>query len=130
MTKKVYRTASGKEVDMGALLLQHESVRAVGNMGVNARGDVLDSNNQVIEHSTQRTSKQYSKQVSKMSKAPVNTSMPKVERSVTKEVITTEAVDEIGADIEEKPTKGFASALAKAKTNKEKLNRPTENKSK
>jgi hypothetical protein len=49
MTKKQYRSAMGKTVDMGSLLLQNESVRAVGNMGVNARGDVINSNNKIIE---------------------------------------------------------------------------------
>ena len=49
MTNKIYRTAMGKVVDMGALLLQNENVRAVGNMGVNARGDRVDSHNQVID---------------------------------------------------------------------------------
>ena len=49
MTKKVYRTAMGKTVDMGALLLQNESVRAVGNMNVNARGDHIDGKNRVID---------------------------------------------------------------------------------
>ena len=45
MTRKVYRTANGKMVDLGALQLQNENVRAVGNMGVNARGDIIDSGN-------------------------------------------------------------------------------------
>jgi hypothetical protein len=42
MTNKVYRSAQGKSVDIGALLLQNETVRAVGNMNVNARGDRID----------------------------------------------------------------------------------------
>jgi hypothetical protein len=42
MSQKIYKSAQGKVVDLGTLMLQNESVRAVGNMGVNARGDVLD----------------------------------------------------------------------------------------
>jgi len=42
MTNRVYRTAQGKTVDLGALALQNETVRAVGNMNVNARGDRID----------------------------------------------------------------------------------------
>jgi hypothetical protein len=42
MTNKVYRSAQGKTVDLGALMLQNETVRAVGNMNVNARGDRID----------------------------------------------------------------------------------------
>jgi hypothetical protein len=49
MTSKVYRSAQGKSVDLGTIMLQNEHVRAVGNMNVNARGDRLDSNNQVLE---------------------------------------------------------------------------------
>ena len=48
MTKQVYKTARGKNIDMGALILQNENVRAVGNMKVNARGDLLDDKGQVI----------------------------------------------------------------------------------
>ena len=49
MSQKIYKSAQGKVVDLGTLMLQNESVRAVGNMGVNARGDVLDSTNRVID---------------------------------------------------------------------------------
>jgi hypothetical protein len=63
MTKKVYRSARGKIVDLGALILQNESVRAVGNMAVNARGDLIGTQNRVIETNNQRIQKQYKKQV-------------------------------------------------------------------
>lgn len=39
---KTYRTSSGKQVDFGALLLNNETVPALGNMNVNARGDEID----------------------------------------------------------------------------------------
>lgn len=63
MTKKVYRTAQGKTVDMGKLMLQNEQTRAVGNMGVNARGDLLDDKNQVVATKTQQVKRQYDRQV-------------------------------------------------------------------
>jgi hypothetical protein len=62
MTRKVYKTARGKEVDLGALLLQNENVRAVGNMNVNARGDVLDSTNKVIDQKNRQVQRQYQRQ--------------------------------------------------------------------
>ena len=62
MTKEVYRSANGKTVDMGALRLQNETVRAVGNMRVNARGDLLDDNNNVIKKKNEQISDQYQKQ--------------------------------------------------------------------
>jgi hypothetical protein len=39
--KQIYRTAKGREIDMGKLISQNELVPAVGNMQVNARGDKL-----------------------------------------------------------------------------------------
>jgi hypothetical protein len=39
---KTYRTSSGQHVDFGALLLNNETVPALGNMNVNARGDEID----------------------------------------------------------------------------------------
>lgn len=62
MTNEVYRSANGKTVDMGALRLQNERVRAVGNMRVNARGDVIDDNNEVIRTRNEQVDKQYQKQ--------------------------------------------------------------------
>jgi len=62
MTNEVYRSANGKTVDMGALRLQNEKVRAVGNMRVNARGDVINDNNEVIRTRNEQVEKQYQKQ--------------------------------------------------------------------
>lgn len=64
MTNQVYKTAQGKTVDMGALRLQNENTRAVGNMKTNARGDILDDQNQVIASKNQQVSRQYNRDVS------------------------------------------------------------------
>lgn len=63
MTRKTYRTAQGRTVDLGALQLQNENIRAVGNMGVNARGDLLDSYNRPIASRNSQVSRQYQRQV-------------------------------------------------------------------
>ncbi len=84
MTKKVYRTAMGKTVDLGALILQNETTRAVGNMRVNARGDHLDSNNRTIEKRTQRVTKQYQKQTN-MASTPVTGRKSRTEKSIHSE---------------------------------------------
>lgn len=55
----IQRTAMGKAVDMAALTTRNEKTRAVGNMSVNARGDVLDSNNQIINDNTRRVKAAY-----------------------------------------------------------------------
>jgi hypothetical protein len=65
MTSKVYRSAQGKSVDMGRLQLQNEGVRAVGNMKVNARGDMVDDMNRVISTKSEQVNKQYKKQTTK-----------------------------------------------------------------
>ena len=71
MTRKVYRTAQGKMVDLGALQLRNETVRSVGNMKVNARGDLIDSNNRAINSRNQQVDRQYRRQTSNVSNTPV-----------------------------------------------------------
>jgi hypothetical protein len=73
MTRNVYKSAMGKTVDMGSLLLQNERVRAVGNMNVNARGDRLDSNNQIVEPKNQQVQRRYRKQTN-VSAGPAHSS--------------------------------------------------------
>lgn len=58
-----YRSAMGKEVDMAALRQKNEKTRAVGNMNINARGDVIDSNGQVINDNNKRVNEYYMKSV-------------------------------------------------------------------
>jgi hypothetical protein len=79
MTQKQYRTAQGKIVDLGALQLQNENTRAVGNMPVNARGDLIDSHNRPIDTRNQQVARQYKKQVSNVQDAPVYSSRQRSE---------------------------------------------------
>jgi UTP:GlnB (protein PII) uridylyltransferase len=72
MTKRVYKTAQGQLIDIGAIILQNETVRAVGNMNVNARGDLLDGNNRVIDQKNQQVSRQH-KKLSQASSGTVST---------------------------------------------------------
>lgn len=58
-----YRTAQGKMLDMSVLAAKNEKTRAVGNMNVNARGDVLDGNNNVIKDNTKRVKNSYQKTI-------------------------------------------------------------------
>jgi len=80
MTSKVYRTAQGKTVDLGTIMLQNEHVRAVGNMNVNARGDKLDQNNRVIETKPQQIQRQNAR-TTNVSAAPVQSSATKAKRA-------------------------------------------------
>ena len=63
MSKEIYRSANGKTVDMGALRLKNEKVRAIGNMKVNARGDEIDDRGRVIRKKTEQVNNQYQRQV-------------------------------------------------------------------
>ena len=62
MTRRVFKTAMGKTVDLGALQITHEHVKAVGNMNVNARGDLVNEQNQPISSKPRQVNKQYNKQ--------------------------------------------------------------------
>ena len=46
--KKMYRTMQGRMIDIEKLRAANESIPAVGNMKVNARGDVLGAGGQVV----------------------------------------------------------------------------------
>ena len=45
---KIYKTARGKQIDIDRVKLSNETVHAVGNMKVNARGDKLGENNKIV----------------------------------------------------------------------------------
>lgn len=46
--KKPQKTARGKPIDMDSIIKQNENTIAVGNTRTNARGDVLDNDNNVL----------------------------------------------------------------------------------
>ncbi len=48
MARKLYKTMQGKEIDMDALRAINETMPAIGNVRVNARGDELGPNGEII----------------------------------------------------------------------------------
>ena len=68
--KKMYRTMQGRMVDIDQLRAANESVQAVGNMNVNARGDVLGANGQVVTPKAQVIKKYYEQPKGKASEGP------------------------------------------------------------
>ena len=80
MTKQIYKSAQGKSVDLGTIKLRNEHVRAVGNMNVNARGDVVDSANNVIDPKNRQIQRQNAK-LTNVSDATVHSSSAAVRRS-------------------------------------------------
>lgn len=47
--RKIYTSFQGKQIDMDQLLQKNETMPAVGNVRVNARGDELGPNGQIIK---------------------------------------------------------------------------------
>lgn len=120
MTRKQYRTAMGKVVDMGALMIQHENTRAVGNMNVNARGDKLNSTNKVIDKKTQQIKRQNKKQTN-VSRTPMAPPASKAQVAEMSADPTDTFVDlpEDNDVVKEEASAlqgGLAAAIAKAKT--------------
>ena len=58
---KRIKTARGKILDMGALATQNETTRAVSNVPVNARGDIIDNRGN-IHVPREKISKEYYKE--------------------------------------------------------------------
>jgi hypothetical protein len=89
--KRMYRTMQGRMVDIEKLRSANESVQAVGNMNVNARGDVLGAGGQVVT-SKETIIKQYYEQPKGMvSDTPTKnkpTQAPKVEPVKTVQKMT------------------------------------------
>ena len=117
MTRKVYRTAQGKIVDLGALQLRNENVRAVGNMQVNARGDLIDSGNRAIDSRNQQVARQYRRQTTNVTDGPVRTnqsaavSVPNPPEDFQDDFVKQEPVS-IPTSA---PAAGLAAAIARAR---------------
>jgi len=98
MTNKVYRSAQGKMVDLGTIMLQNEHVRAVGNMKVNARGDKLDSGNQVIETKTQQVQRQNNRTSTNVTSGPPHRVSPSINSANQTAVVTPDPVIDTSND--------------------------------
>ena len=68
--KRMYRTMQGRMVDIEKLRASNEHVRAVGNMNVNARGDVLGPGGQIVEAKAQVMQKYYEQPRGKVDDTP------------------------------------------------------------
>lgn len=107
--RRTYRTSQGKTVDLGALLLQNENVRAVGNMGVNARGDRIDNKGKSIDSKVQQTKRQYNKQIGPVDEIPATS-----RRAVEDAMPTPVAEDPYFASVKQAEKKTKAPKAPKA----------------
>jgi hypothetical protein len=127
MTRKVYRTAQGKMVDLGALQLQNETVRAVGNMSVNARGDLVDADNRPISTRNRQVSSQYKKQTTNVSETRLDhkRNSDRTQKSVVPDIPTPpedfndefvkEEVVTATTTVSQPESSGLAAAIARAR---------------
>lgn len=132
-----HRTNQGRIIDMDTLRLKNEKVRAVGNMNVNARGDVLDSDNKNISSRNKQVNRQYRKQTAgqvrdvpvmnskKAAKLVAEKYAAEVEADAIEGLDTKAPVEMLEAIVEkvekaeEKATSGLAGAIAKAREAKQ-----------
>ena len=131
---RIHRTAQGKPLDMEALRLKNEMVPALGNMRVNARGDLLGPGGKVIKTREMRMDEFYRARPGKSerpTKGPVPTSgrtrptkeaIPTTSEFSPGEIFPDETLDKpIPEATEVKPELrgGLASAIKAAETTKE-----------
>ena len=126
MTKKTYRTAQGRIVDLGAMMVHNETVRAVGNMGVNARGDIIDSQDRVLATRGEQVNRNLNRQtnanpgpIASSSRTPEPAKsnpaelqeLAKKERQARRDAVARGEKVEMKGD---RPTQGLAAAMARA----------------
>jgi hypothetical protein len=126
MTQKTYRTAQGKVVDLGAMMVQNETVRAVGNMSANARGDIIDNQGRVLATRGEQVNRNLNRQTNANS-GPIATSnrapqppklseaeqleLDRKQRQAKREAVARGEKVELKGD---EPTQGLAAAMARA----------------
>ena len=124
MIQKTYRTAQGKVVDLGAMMVQNETVRAVGNMSVNARGDIIDNQDRVLATRGEQVNRNLNRQTNPGS-IPTSNRVPEApklseaeqleldrkQRQAKREAVARGEKVELTGD---KPTQGLAAAMARA----------------
>ena len=85
--KRMYRTMQGRMVDIEKLRAANESVRAIGNMNVNARGDVLGPGGRIIKAKEQIMREYYEQPKGRVDDTPLKTrrvTIPQKQVSETK----------------------------------------------
>lgn len=116
---KLYKTAQGRTVDIAAIMTQNERTRAVGNMKVNARGDIIDNQNQVVASRNRQINRNLNAGVDKhivpkaAPKSPERTKKHSIQPDLPKQQLNSTA------EPTPMPAQGLAAALARANQNKE-----------
>jgi hypothetical protein len=112
-------------VDLGALEVQNEHVRAVGNMNVNARGDKLDADGNVISTRSQQVNRNLNRTTNATSGPIPTSSRSQKEDTAAIRVAEQEKIEKARAQRQaardqgaappvEQPAVGLAAAMARA----------------
>jgi len=116
--KRMYRTMQGRMVDIEKLRAANESVQAVGNMNVNARGDVLGAGGKVVTAKETIIKKYYEQPKGMVSDTPNRGKAmpaPQPKAVETKKVATPVATPKAAPKVAQKktvaPKKGIDEAL-------------------
>ena len=117
MSKRVYTTANGRNINIDAIIAQNEESIAVGNMKVNARGDELGPGGKVL-----RTKDKVMQEYYKLN-TPVASDFVPVPRAESKPDLVDDWVEPVviqeetitdPVEISHKPLRGsLASSVAK-----------------
>ena len=122
MTTSKYRTHQGRMLDIGALVLKNERVRAVGNMGVNARGDRIDADDRPIDSRNQQINRRYRRQTTNVTdETPLTEKPPTVAATPATAAATAtppQVVKRPPAPSADTKEAGLAGALARARAEK------------
>jgi len=110
---KTYRTANGGKVDLGALILSNENTRATGNMGVNARGDKVNSNNEVIETRNEQIQRTYDMAVNNQPVDELPPTSIKHAKKLEKERAIIEKREANPSAVKQRPTKAELRKIKK-----------------
>ena len=123
----------GKPVDMGALFLQNENIRAVGNMNSNARGDILDSANRVVETKTRQAQRKYRRQTNVSAGSVTSSTVSAKQQGMESVVDINDTFDDLlqdepepplavpAVENESAPRGGLAAAIARSREVKQEL---------
>ena len=116
--KRMYRTMQGRMVDIEKLRMANESVQAVGNMKVNAKGDVLGAGGKVITKKAEVIQKYYEKPKGMADGTPARAKRmpaPQPKAVETKKIATPKAAPKVTPKATQKkavaPKKGIDEAL-------------------
>ena len=82
---KTIKTSRGKTIDMGSLAARNETVRAVGNLPMNARGDIIDNRGEV-KVSREDITKEYYKRNKPKKSASTETEVSLKEEPIKSEI--------------------------------------------